>query len=192
MNVLTLNTVFLLVYIGLFVWQCVRCNQSVWLISSLVVWLVLGVCSAWVLPMWCGPFKWANLYVSHFYMFAGSLAVLLTRQHGREHTSLYLDLLLRSGIVLHASWLILLAVSWWQYPQGLSVMFANSMIQLYLWQPVFWLSSQWILMLIWWLVGLISADKTRKQSWQVGLLLVLLWQAAYGFTAYLSLVLGHD
>lgn len=194
MNAISINACFLLVYAGVFIWQCVQYRQWLWLVSSAAIWLVLGACSVSLFPGLGGVLHWGNLFLCHFYVFAGAWFVLLARQTAQLKHAPYLNLLLKSSVVLHVSWLILLGLAWWKYPNGLSVIFANGLMQMYLWQPAFWLTSQWLIMLLWWLADVITAgnekekQKTSKQSWQIGLLLAILWQAAYSFAVFLRLV----
>lgn len=193
MNAISINASFVFIYTIVFIWQCVHCRQWVWLISSVAIWMALNECSIWLLPGLGTIPLMGSLFLCHFYVFAGSMAVLFFRQYSRHKASVYLELLLQSSVILHVSWLILIILAWWQYPNGLSLMFANGLIQMYLWQPAFWLTSQWLLMLLWWLAGVSTAGKDKekrnnRQSWQVGLLLALLWQAAYGFALLLHLV----
>lgn len=193
MNAININACFLLIYAAVFIQQCVSHRQWLWLNSSIALWLVCGVVSEWFFPGWAGPLHWGNLFLCHFYVFAGSLIALLNRRQYRHSLlSPYLDLLWRSGVVLHISWLILLGAAYYQYPKGMSVIFASGLIQQYLWQPAFWLGNQWLLMLIWWLADLGSASKKRQPSWQTGLLLAILWQAAYGLVLYLRLAYGFN
>ena len=60
-----------LVYTGVFVWQCYKYRIYGWLVVSLVLWIILAAMSSLILPGIADLFKPLNLYLMPVYMLLG-------------------------------------------------------------------------------------------------------------------------
>ncbi|MDF7675741.1 hypothetical protein PT286_03200 [Neisseriaceae bacterium ESL0693] len=177
MQIITLSII--LIYVALFVWQCIRHQAWRWLWVSALVWWATGLFTQWLMPDMTGTGHTINLYLVHFYILAGSL-IYIGSNRLRSDRNAYLYYLARSGWLQYLAlgvWLIFSLLSLhqpWLLPIG------SSLLQMILVQPLFWLGSQWILM---GLLYLRDHDPMLSQAWrkQSFLAWVILWQALYVF-----------
>ena len=112
--------------LGVFFWQTGRHQQFQWLWFTVVLWLVLGIFSARLLPNVLGITRMPNLFIVHFYMFMGSVfffmnsskrqpeksdsARILTWQNPEAGS--WLTTFAVSGAVMHAAFLSLCVLVW--------------------------------------------------------------------------------
>lgn len=153
-----------LAYAGVFVWQCCKYRVYGWLFISLVLWIVLAAMSSLVLPGIAGLFKPLNLFLMPVYILLSSCFALYRRDSLKQ--SAYLTTLLY-GCWLQFSalvvcWVLVLVLCLVKNVI-LLIPLLVSLFQMFLWQPVFWIGSQWIIML---LLFLRSTD-TEKPFWSV-------------------------
>ena len=145
-----------------FFWQTGRHQQFQWLWFAVVLWLVLGIFSARLLPNVLGITRIPNLFIVHFYMFMGSVfffmnsskrqpeksdsARILTWQNPEAGS--WLTTFAVSGAVMHAAFLLLCVLVWLQYPRGYTAMLPAQLLKLYALDPVYWFSIQLLMMLL--------------------------------------------
>lgn len=170
-----------------------------WLWFSVVLWLVLGLFSAQILPRVLGITHTANAYLAHAYLGAGSIFYWLNHVRrnaaGQYESTLGagLTLLAHSNSVMHLAFIILATLVWWQYPTGLTVFIAPILAWFYANAAIWWLMCAMLMLLFAvhrnWLVSQKSTVFTMRQLY-VGFLLALCWQflfvaAALGYLWYL-------
>lgn len=171
-------------YISLFVWQCLRQRQWLWLVAAIALWLGTGMFSARLVPGILGPAHLGNVYVPFLYIVFASVCLWLPRRarNGDGRGGNYLILLAVSGVLQHLSFLLLVLLVCSSYPQGMSLYVWPSLLQLYGLQPVCWIGCQWVLMAVFyvhWRLNGVAAGRFSSLQLQGGFLLSLLFQAAY-------------
>ncbi|MCO6506426.1 MAG: hypothetical protein J6570_04875 [Snodgrassella sp.] len=171
-----ISYVVVVVYAVLFVWQCCKYELHGWLVASVTVWLVLASISSAILPGIAAPFKTVNSFLVPMYVLLGSCFVM---HQGRKlkHSS-YLTVLLYSSWLQFGALAICLALVLCLIKKAtLIIPFLVSLLQMYAWQPIFWIGSQWILMIM---LFLSSADKEKPiWRWQTLMLFSLFTQLVY-------------
>lgn len=183
MSILTQGIV--IAYIILFIWQGERYRARCWLWISGLAWLIIGLISSYILPYICGIWHKFNLYLFHFYILLGSLFYIGANR--LKQTGPYLYYLARSSWLQYQAlglWILLILASFnqpWQLPITISV------LQMSLLQPLFWLGSQWILMI---LLYTQEHDQALPMSWRRRSLFscVFLWQALFIFLNIYNLI----
>lgn len=141
----------LALYISLFVWQTLRHKQWLWLWAAVLCWLAVAVWGARVLPGVLGPNRLANAYTPYLYIGFTSFLIWLPlggvwSGNGRRLGGDYLRLLAITGLLQHASLLVLGLLIVWSYPHGLALYAAPALLYQYGLQPVWWIGSQWLVM----------------------------------------------
>lgn len=173
-------------YIGLFISQSLFQRQWRWLLTAIVLWWATALWSSRLLPGIFGTGKIANLYVPYIYITAASVWPLLTawrRNAGGKDFSLhtgspYLSLLAVSGLLQHLAFALLVLLTAYYYPGGISLYVWPNLLQQYLLQPMVWIASQWLLMGLFYLHRRVSGQASERFSLlqlQGGFLLMLLW-----------------
>ncbi|PIT53799.1 hypothetical protein BHC44_05230 [Snodgrassella alvi] len=177
MGTLISNAV-VLIYAVLFVWQCCKYQLNSWLAASVTVWLVLVNISSEILPGIAGPFKPVNSFLVPVYVLLGSCFVM--HQGCKLRNSPYLTVLLYSSRLQIGSLAICLALVLslsLMNKAALIIPLLVSLLQMLAWQPIFWIGSQWILMMMLFLRG---ADSEKPiWRWQTLLLFSLFTQLVY-------------
>ncbi|WP_037585908.1 hypothetical protein [Stenoxybacter acetivorans] len=163
-------------YISIFVLQCLRYRQWLWLIGAVLCWWIMADYSSLYLPGVLGSSHLANLYIPSLYITLSSPLAL--RKHNQSN-SVYLSYLASSGWVMLAAFSVLLGLILMRYPNGISLYSLLSLLGLFFGQPIFYLGCQWLLMLLWYLNrDHIGAEK-YKVSYEIGFLLMVLWFFGY-------------
>ncbi|QMT30388.1 hypothetical protein [Alysiella filiformis] len=192
---------FLIICLFVFIFfvQTLRQHQFNWLWFAVAIWLVLGLFSGSVLPRVLGITQPFNLYLAHFYVFMGSIFFFLNstfrlpERKATWHTpqvGAYLNLLAITGLCMHLAFGMLVALTWWTYPQGYAAMLPAKLFAMYALDPIFWYGTQFLLMLLFVLHRKMLGESARIFSLpqiQVGVLLCLLWQFLYVINAYVWL-----
>ncbi len=175
MGTLISNAV-VLIYTVLFVWQCCKYQLHGWLAASVTIWLVLANISSEILPGIAGPFKPINSFLVPVYVLLGSCFVM--HQGCKLRNSPYLTMLFYSSWLQLGSLAICLTLVLCLIKKAaLIIPFLVSLLQMFAWQPIFWIGSQWILMMMLFLRG---ADKEKPiWRWQTLLLFSLFTQLVY-------------
>lgn len=186
----------IILFVLLFFVQTLRRHQFNWFWFAVAIWLALGLLSARILPNVLGITHLTNAYLTHFYVFVGSVFFFLNstfRLPERPATwqapqaGGYLTLLAVSGLCLHLAFGMMLILTWWVYPQGYSAMLPAKLLAMYVFDPMFWYGAQALLMLLFALHRQIRRDRFDVFSLaqiQAGVLLALLWQTLYVMNAY--------
>ena len=174
MITLILNSI-ICIYIGLFSFNCFRLRLKGWLFLSGIFWLILAILGNILLPGLSGLFKPTNIYLIPFYIFLAS--IFWRKKISFLAPTSYLSTLATSNKFQYAAqaiWLILIFFLGKWMPFQASIIFY--LIEMILWQPLFWIGSQWLLM---YLLHLNHKEIKRKLSSQEILLLTMLWQFFY-------------
>lgn len=171
---MNLSWVVLGVYVAIFVWRTWVAQQSWWLVISVVSWIMLGLLGAYFLPGVLGIAHEQSAFMVPLYVLIGSVTQWRLLRPEAKSSDVYLSLLAASGWIMQLVWLVLLLMVLWQYPRGFSIFSLTSLLQLYVWQPVFWILSQWILMLLIWM-----NQGEWRDYWKASFLVVLLWFVGY-------------
>ena len=124
------------VYIAVFLTLAFQRQQFSWLWGSVMLWLGFGILSARIMPGVLGITHVANLYPVYGYFALGSLFLFA---NGWRYDA------------QHITFLFLLLLGGWQYPQGMSVPLLTGLMSLYLLKPLLWIAGQAMLMLLMWL-----------------------------------------
>lgn len=170
-----LNLWVLAAYISLFVWQCFRQRQWLWLAGAVLLWWGGAALAARLLPGILGVEHLANAYIPHVYIATASLLCCLP---GQRPPVGYLRDLACSGLLQHAALAVLALAVCWHYPGGFSLYAAPALLYHYLLQPTGWIAGQWMLMALWalhrrWLP---ETPVGGRSAWAAGFLLMLLLQ----------------
>lgn len=176
----------------LFVVETFRSSQLQWLWFSIAIWLFGGWFSAQLLPSILGITHWFNAYLLHFYVFVGSAFFWInsiekqpendTRSTWQANSSPLLTLLALASLAMHGGLAMLLGVIVWQYPKGLSTVFAPAVWQLYCLYPAAWWAMTVLLMVIFAGHRVAIGEKVTQftlRQLQCGLLIALLMQLAW-------------
>lgn len=151
-----------LVYTGVFVWQCYKYRIYGWLVVSLVLWIILAAMSSLILPGIADLFKPLNLYLMPVYILLGSCFALHRRDQLKQ--SAYLTALLYGGWLQFSALVVCLVLVLCLVKNViLQIPLLVTLFQMFVWQPVFWIGSQWIIMLLLFL----RSTKTEKPLWSV-------------------------
>lgn len=174
MVTLILNSI-IYIYICLFSLNCFRLRLKGWFFLSCFFWIILAIFGNILLPGLSGLFKHTNLYLFPFYIFLAS--IFWRKKISLLKPTSYLSTLANSTRFQYAAqaiWLILIFCLGKWMPFQASIIFY--LIEMILWQPFFWIGSQWLLM---YLLYLNHKEIKRKLSSQEILLLNMLWQFFY-------------
>lgn len=178
-NLLTHSIIVL--YAFVFICQCFKYNLIGWLWLSSMFWLVISVLGNMFLPGLSGLFKPTNLYLIPAYIFLAALFYGNKKKLNAQ--SSYLSNLIDSGQLQYLSliiWMVLIYCLGQWMPNYSSIIFY--LIKIILWQPIFWIGSQWILM---WVLHQNQQATKRPLTSQELVLLTMLWQF---FFVYLNLL----
>lgn len=159
MFVQSLTLWVLSVYIAVFITAAFQRRQFSWLWGSVLMWVGFGMLSARVMPGVLGITHIANTYPVYGYIMLASLFLFANgwQRHARlpgwqlVGGGAFLAYFAVAGVLQHISWLLLLLLTGWQYPQGLSTLVLTGLLSLYFLQPVAWIAGQFFLMLLMWL-----------------------------------------
>lgn len=147
----------------LFIWQSYRYRHFQWLWFSVVIWLVFGLFSSYLMPRVLGITHMPNLFIVQFYLFAGSIFFFLNHTHKlpvsqqdktiltwhSPKSGVWLSTFAVSGLVMHAAFLLLLVLVWLKYPAGQTPMLFAQLFRLYALDPVYWFALQaWLMILM--------------------------------------------
>ena len=138
------------VYIAVFLTLAFQRQQFSWLWGSVMLWLGFGILSARIMPGVLGITHVANLYPVYGYFALGSL-FLFAMGWRLDSGGVFLAYFAVAGAVQHITFLFLLLLAGWQYPQGMSVPLLTGLMSLYLLKPLLWIAGQALLMLLMWL-----------------------------------------
>lgn len=202
MTMVDFNFWVVLLFTTIFFIQALRKQQFNWLWFAVAVWLVLGLFSAQVLPRILGITQPINLYWTHFYVACGSLFFFLNdAQKLPNHTATWqaqtagslLTTVAISGVAMNVAAAILVALAWWSYPSGYSVILLSRLLILYTLDPLFWYGLQILLMILFALHRWIARQPATIFSLQqiyTGVFLCLIWQFLYiiNFYAWLPIL----
>ena len=147
---------------GLSAW---RHKQGHWLLLSVLLWSIFIYFGWTFLPdylrwYWLTAIFRSDNYLIHSYIFVGSLFFWTnnvfrlperstdTHTHWRSDAGIFLTLLALASLAMHVALGLLALVTWWEFPDGLSVYFAPVLWQLYALQPAMWWLMTLILMFI--------------------------------------------
>ena len=151
-----------LVYTGVFVWQCYKYRIYGWLVVSLVLWIILAAMSSLILPGIADLFKPLNPYLMPVYILLGSCFALHRRDQLKQ--SAYLTALLYGGWLQFSALVVCLVLVLCLVKNViLQIPLLVTLFQMFVWQPVFWIGSQWIIMLLLFL----RSTETEKPLWSV-------------------------
>lgn len=151
-----------LVYTGVFIWQCYKYRIYGWLVVSLVLWIILAAMSSLILPGIADLFKPLNLYLMPVYILLGSCFALHRRDQLKQ--SAYLTALLYGGWLQFCALVVCLVLVLCLVKNViLQIPLLVTLFQMFVWQPVFWIGSQWIIMLLLFL----RSTETEKPLWSV-------------------------
>ena len=151
-----------LVYTGVFVWQCYKYRIYGWLVVSLVLWIILAAMSSLILPGIADLFKPLNLYLMPVYILLGSCFALHRRDQLKQ--SAYLTALLYGGWLQFSALVVCLVLVLCLVKNViLLIPLLVTLFQMFVWQPVFWIGSQWIIMFLLFL----RSTETEKPLWSV-------------------------
>ena len=147
------------VYIAVFLTLAFQRQQFSWLWGSVMLWLGFGILSARIMPGVLGITHVANLYPVYGYFALGSLFLFANgwrydaRQMGwrLEGGGVFLAYFAVASAVQHITFLFLLLLAGWQYPQGMSAPMLTGLTTLYFLKPLLWIAGQVLLMLLMWL-----------------------------------------
>ncbi|MBQ9601336.1 MAG: hypothetical protein IJR46_04915 [Neisseriaceae bacterium] len=191
-----LPTLALLIYGALFVFFSLKSRQHQWLMGSLVVALIIGVASSWVLPNILGFTHLPNAFLLHTYLFLASPLFYFTqmrrlpekKQWQNQQQHVFLTLFANSLLSIHLSFILFAALIYHAYPQGFSVWAGTFLLQLYVSEPLILYALQAYLMLLFYSHRRLCeqrADLTSVPQLEGGLLLMLMWQVAYVYARFL-------
>lgn len=151
-----------LVYTGVFVWQCYKYRIYGWLVVSLVLWIILAAMSSLILPGIADLFKPLNLYLMPVYILLGSCFALHRCDQLKQ--SAYLTALLYGGWLQFSALVVCLVLVLCLVKNViLQIPLLVTLFQMFVWQPVFWIGSQWIIMLLLFL----RSTETERPLWSV-------------------------
>ncbi|WP_274584406.1 hypothetical protein V9W64_01910 [Neisseria leonii] len=140
--------------ISLFALAAWHGRQRRWLGGALLLWLLADTLAGRLVPSAPSLRRLILLYAPQFYIAAASVCLL--PQLRRVENGMWrigcgsglLTLYAVSGWVSTSAALLLAALVWWQYPNGITPYAAAGLMQLYFFQPLYWLAMQSVLMLL--------------------------------------------
>lgn len=156
-----------MIYAVLFVWQCCKYQFYGWLAAALTIWVIFAAMSSVVLPGIAGLFKPLNLFLMPVYVLLGS--VFMLHQRNRLQSNGYLSNLLYSSWLQFGALAICLTLILCLIKNTiLLVPLVVSVLQMLTWQPLYWIGTQWLLMLM-----LFSRTENKEKSvWRMQTLLL--------------------
>lgn len=167
----------LLTYILVFIAACFKYHFRGWVWLACLFWLMFVMFGNIFFPGLSGLVKPTNLYLFPLYILLA--AFFYPKRKTVYKQSPYLTNLLVSSKMQYSTlliWLILIACLGKWMPNQASIIFYLS--KMVLWQPIYWIGSQWLLMS---LLFINHYAQKRQLSSQEILLLTLLWQFFYVF-----------
>ena len=182
---------FLAAYIAVFVVFAYRAGEFQWLWGSVLLWLGFGAIGARLLPGLWGITHLSALYMPHFYIALASLFFLVPRwqKMPEKHRwqlsggQAFLSLFALSGMLMSVVFALLLAMVWYRFPTGITPYVLPALLQMYLFEPVYWVCMQSVLMPLFYLHRVViekqPANCFSRRQLQLGFLLALFFQMAF-------------
>lgn len=182
---------FLAAYITVFLVQAFRAHQFQWLWGSIILWLGLGIIGSRLLPGIWGITRLTPLYMPQLYIFLASIFFFihewqrLPEKHWYEtrNGGVFLSLFAVSSALMHIVYLVLLCLIWVKFPGGLTPYVLPALLELYLFNPVYWIMSQFTIMTLFYLHRHIvlkqKANRFSSLQLQGGVLLATCFQVAF-------------
>lgn len=184
----------IMVYGAVFVYLCWQSKHYLWLAMSVVVGLILGAISSFLMPNVLGIFRLPNAFLLHTYFFLSLPAFYYTKhkmqpeimqpeimqpEHFRQPEKL-LSLFAQSLMGLHLAFLLFACLIYAAYPSGLSAWASAFLIQFYVSEPLTLYALQVLLMLLFFLDNTLNTrPKNTLFFIELGVFLMLIWQVAY-------------
>ncbi len=190
---------FLAAYIAVFLVAAFKAGELQWLWGSIALWAGFGIIGARLLPGVWGITHLSTLYMPHLYITLASLFFFVLRwkkQPGRAgryvaESGGFISLFAVSGALMTLVFAALLAMVWYRFPTGITPYVLPALLQMYAFKPVYWICTQAVLMLIFYLhrsrIMREPANHFSGKQLQSGILLALLFQTAYVITALLEI-----
>lgn len=198
---MSLHTYSVFIVAVWFIYACYHRGQFNWLWFSVILWIAIGLFSAFIMPNVLGITHLINFYPLHTYLLMGSIFVWLNqisplpkqehdkRIYWQARIGTGLTLFMLANLVLHIAFLIISFCIYYIYPNGISIYTPSILLQLYLLQPLTWWVMVLLIMLIFYLHRRIqkqSGDIFSLAQIKAGILLGVIIQFAY---VYYALVL---
>lgn len=190
---------FLAAYIAVFLVAAYKAGEFQWLWGSVLLWAGFGIIGARLLPGVWGITHLSTLYMPQLYITLASLLFFVNRwkklpqKQGwqAEGADEFLSLFAVSGALMALAFAALLAMVGYRFPAGITPYVLPALLQMYVFKPVYWICSQAVLMLLFYLhhrrIMGEPANRFSSRQLQLGLLLALLFQTAYVVKALLEI-----
>lgn len=190
---------FLAAYITIFLVAAYKAGEFQWLWGSILLWAGFGIVGARLLPGVWGITHLSTLYMPHFYIALASLFFFANRwkrlpeKRGwhAEGGNGFLSLFAVSGLLMLLVFAVLLVMVWYRFPGGITPYVLPALLQMYAFKPVYWISAQAALMLVFYLhrhtIMHEPVNWFSNRQLQLGLLTALLFQTAYIVSALLEI-----
>lgn len=185
---------FVAAYISVFLMVVYQNRQFKWLVTAIGLWVVLrmvGGILVWHEALWAFWSRLSLVYMPYFYIVLSSLVVFMCCWRRLPDSSFwhiqggkpFLGLFAVSGMLMLVAYVVLLVLVGWQFPEGLTPYVLPALLQMYVFDPVYWVCMQAVVMSVFYLhrvmLGKQSANYFSGKQLQAGFLLALLLQVAY-------------
>ena len=154
------TTIILLTYVALMFYLCWKAKKYQYLLSAVVIWLILGIIGAGIMPNIYGLSHLISLYLVPLYFLVGSLFYFIydCRLHCNKELigiesdkNTLLAALTFANFFVHAGYILLIPVIYLIYPPSLKPIFLPALFCQYFLQPVWIIGLQFTLALLIWL-----------------------------------------
>ena len=203
----TMGLWFLAAYISAFLVAAYQNKQFLWVIIIMWLWLLGRMMGLWYLSeIWVYTHlnslaRLSLWHLPYFYVVLASVWVFARRWRKLPQSPYwqlrgiqpFLSVFAVSGVLQTLAFVLLLGLVAWQFPHGLTPYVLPALVQMYVFEPVYWVSLQAMLMLIFYIHRVVinnqSASEFSSKQLQAGFLLALLLQVAYVVASLLKI--GH-
>ena len=150
---------FVATYISVFLMMVYQNRQFKWLVTAIGLWIVLRILGGvlvWYEALWEFFVRLSLMYLPYFYVVSSSLIVFICYWRRLPNSSFwhikggkpFFGLFVVSGMLMFMAYLVLLALVGWQFPEGLTPYVLPALLQMYMFDPVYWVCMQAVMMLV--------------------------------------------
>ncbi|MDK4680754.1 hypothetical protein QDY71_07740 [Kingella negevensis] len=177
-----------LLFATIFIIESFRTRQFSWLITSLLLWLGAYVLLAYQFLPFLHFTTPLQLNITHAFIFISSLIFWCNQLHRytpqkwQFNSSQLLSLIALSSLIMHIVYLLLIAMVWATYPNGVSGYLVAKLLEFYMLNPSAWYIITATLMLMLHLHSKINQERSNifsREQFEYGILFTLFMQSGY-------------
>lgn len=188
----------LLIYIAVFLYGTFKAGLFQWLWGSVLLWLASGILMSTVLPGMAGITHATAFYIPQFYIAVASVFFFVhqwrrmpAKNMWETGTGVFVSLFAVSGVLMHFAFFCLLGLVLLNYPGGISAYILPALLQMYVFEPLYWIGMQILIMLLFY-IHRVLLEKHKGSFFslgqlQGGFLLALVYQIVWVATLMQSI-----